>query len=74
MAIVLQPIDTTDPFTLSLSVGVYAVRWYDVTTRETRSPGKLTVERDGTATFRAPLTCPGPSVLHLKLVSGVSHT
>jgi hypothetical protein len=72
--IVLQPIDTTDPFTLSLSVGVYAVRWYDVTTRETRSPGKLTVERDGTATFRAPLTCPGPSVLHLKLVSGVSHT
>jgi hypothetical protein len=64
--LILQPSETTDPFTVTLEAGTYSVQWYSVATRETKEAGKLTVERDRSASFTAPFAGAGPAVLYLK--------
>ena len=64
--LVLQPSETAGPFTVTLEAGTYTVKWYSVTTRETKEAGTLTVESDGSARFTAPFSEAGPAVLYLK--------
>jgi hypothetical protein len=66
--LVLQPSDATDPFSVTVAAGSYAVEWYSVTSRETRGADNLTVEWDGSVDFRAPFAEAGPAVLYLKRV------
>jgi hypothetical protein len=66
--LVLQPSDTADPFTVTVTAGTCAVEWHSVASRETKAAGSLTVERDGGTGFRAPDAAAGPAVLHLKRV------
>jgi hypothetical protein len=66
--LVLQPLKTADPFTVTLEAGTYAVEWYSVTSRETKGAGNMAVARDGSTGFTAPLAEAGPAVLYLKHV------
>jgi hypothetical protein len=65
--LVLQPRDTADSFTVTVTAGTYAVAWYSVASRESKAAGNLTVERDGSTGFRA-RNAAGPAVLRLKRV------
>jgi hypothetical protein len=64
--LVLQPSETPGPFTLTLEAGTYTVEWYSVNSRETKDGGKVEVPSNGTISFTAPFTQPGPTVLYLK--------
>lgn len=59
-------IRSSDPFTVKLAVGTYAVGWYCVHTREATEAGKLTVQSPSAISFNAPFAPAGPAVLHLK--------
>jgi hypothetical protein len=61
-------IRSSDPFTVKLAVGTYAVGWYCVNTREATEAGKLTVQSPSAISFNAPFAPAGPAVLHLKRV------
>jgi Family of unknown function (DUF6298) len=56
----------SDPFTVKLAVGAYAVDWYCVNTRRTADAGTLTVQSPAPTSFNAPFAPAGPAVLHLK--------
>ena len=62
--LVLQPSETADPFRVRLMRGTYAVEWFDVVTRETRSATVVNVDEDGDVAFVSPFGR-GPSVLYL---------
>jgi hypothetical protein len=47
--LVLQPGETADPFTVTLTAGTYTAEWYDVATRETVGAADVTV-RSATTT------------------------
>ena len=64
--LVLQPGETADPFTLTLEAGTYAVEWFSVNSRETKSAGEVTVKKDGNSSFTTPFSEAGPVVLYLK--------
>ncbi len=64
--LVLQPSESADPFTVELAAGSYRVEWYSVNSRETVGGGDMTVEGDGSESFRAPFEEAGPVVLYLR--------
>jgi hypothetical protein len=66
--VVLQPSETTDPFTVSLAAGSYQVDWYSVASREAHPAASVTVEADGKIRFAPPSAAAGPVVLHLSQV------
>ena len=63
--LVLQPSTTADPFTVTLEAGTYAVEWFGVDTRRTMGADDVTVERDESIGFTAPLAESEPAVLYL---------
>jgi hypothetical protein len=63
--LILQADETSEFFTVTLKPGVYSVEWYSLTTRQTMGGGKLTVEDNGSARFKAPFAEAGPSVVYL---------
>ena len=64
--LILQPNETTDPFTVRVDVGSYDVEWFNVNNRETKGAGTVTVETSGNTSFTPPFTEAGPVVLYLK--------
>jgi hypothetical protein len=64
--LVLQQSETSDPFTVSLPPGTYAVEWYDISSRGTQLGGLLTVEAHDNVEFTPPFGDVGPAVLYLK--------
>jgi hypothetical protein len=62
----LQPSDTKDPFTVTLEKGSYAVEWFSINNRETKTAKEVTVKRNGKTTFTPPFAEAGPAVLYLK--------
>jgi hypothetical protein len=64
--LVLEPHDTTEPFSVTLAAGTYTVEWYGVTSRETKRGAKVTVPREAAISFTAPLAMTTPAVLYLK--------
>src|SRR6266487_4905046 len=71
--VVLEPTESTDPFTLNVAAGSYAAEWYDVTSRETVPAAEVTVPAAevtvptaGPVSFRAPYPAAGPAVLRLR--------
>jgi hypothetical protein len=66
--LVLQPSDSTDPFTVTLDSGTYMVEWFSVNGRQTKDAGEVTVAKDGGTSFTAPFAEAGPAVLYLSRV------
>jgi hypothetical protein len=67
--LVLQPLDTAEPFTVTLAAGTYAVEWFSIDARQTREADRVTVECDGSIGFAAPFAEARPAVLYLKRVA-----
>jgi hypothetical protein len=63
--LILQPAETSDPFTAMLKAGTYTVEWLSVNRREAKSAGRVNVKADGSATFTAPFAEAGSVVLYL---------
>jgi hypothetical protein len=61
--LVLQPNETIEPFTVTLTTGRYRVQWFDVMSRQTSKVADVTVDRSSAIEFR-PLST--PAVLYLK--------
>ena len=66
--LVLQPSEASDPFTVTLEPGTYAVEWFSVEGRETAKAQDLTAERSASPAFGAPFETAGSTVLYLKKV------
>ena len=66
--LVLQPTVTTDPFTVMLEAGTYAVEWFSVNSREIKSSSEMTVKIDGDNSFLPPFEDTGPVVLYIKKI------
>jgi len=66
--LVLQPLETADPFTVTLEPCTYSVQWHSVGSRQTEDVGKVTVEDGSSTTFTAPFEEASPAVLYLKRV------
>jgi hypothetical protein len=64
--LVLDPGETTDPFTVTLAAGSYTVEWYSVDSRTTAAAAEVTVGISAASGFGAPFEAAGPAVLHLK--------
>lgn len=64
--LILQPNETTDPFTAKLEPGTYVVEWFSVDRRETQVDGQVTVDSVGDPRFMSPFEEAGPAVLYLK--------
>jgi hypothetical protein len=64
--LILQPSETSDPFTVTLEAGTYTVEWFSVDSRETKDVGKVTIKNDGSTSFTAPFAKVGPAVLYLR--------
>ncbi|RPJ27147.1 MAG: hypothetical protein EHM33_09025 [Chloroflexi bacterium] len=64
--LILQPGETTAPFTVMVEAGSYAVEWFSLNGRETKSADRVTVRSNGNISFTTPLAEPGPVVLYLK--------
>jgi hypothetical protein len=60
---VLHPDNSSDPITLALETGVYAVEWFSIATRKAVEAGKVTVAGPS-SNFRPPFL--GPAVLYLR--------
>jgi hypothetical protein len=65
--LVLQPSDTADPFTVSVTPGTYSVEWFCVNERRTVLAGVATIT--GPAGFTPPFDPAGPAALYLKTTS-----
>jgi hypothetical protein len=65
--VVLQPADTTEPFTVTLEPGTYDAEWFGVETRESRQGDRVSVDATATLPF-TPLGSGGPVVLILRKV------
>jgi hypothetical protein len=66
--LVLQPSDTSNPFTVTLEPGTYTVEWYAVNSRETKEAGEVEATSDGRTNFTPPFAQSGPAVLYLKQI------
>jgi hypothetical protein len=51
---------------MRLAAGTYTVEWFGVDSRRTMGAGEVTVERDESIGFTAPLAEPEPAVLYLR--------
>lgn len=63
--LILQPSDTGDPFTMTLTPGRYAVEWHSLGSRKTVPGTTLTVADDNPISSSAPFEAAGPAVVHL---------
>jgi hypothetical protein len=61
--LVLEPGETSDPFTVTLAAGTYAVEWFSVDARETTTAEPVDAASESTVAFKAPFD--GPAVLYL---------
>ncbi|HSL47104.1 MAG TPA: hypothetical protein VK897_26940 [Anaerolineales bacterium] len=66
--LILQPSETSDPFTVVLEIGSYRVEWFSLNSRETRNADHLTVEKQAANSFTSPFEESGPAVLYLRKV------
>jgi hypothetical protein len=64
--LVLQPSATADPFSVRLAAGTYTVEWFSIQSRQTMEAGEVTVERDESLGFTAPVAETEPAVLYLR--------
>jgi hypothetical protein len=64
--LVLEPGATTDAFTVTVAAGTYTVEWFGVDSRQTMEAGEVTVDRDESVGFTAPLAETEPAVLYLR--------
>lgn len=64
--LVLQPNEAADSFTVMVEAGTYAVEWFDITSRQTETDGKVSVGRSETTLFTPTKRATGPMVLYLK--------
>jgi hypothetical protein len=64
--VVLEPGETADSFTVTLTPGTYTVEWYSVANRETVGAADVTVESPTPIGFGAPFDPPSPAVLYLQ--------
>jgi hypothetical protein len=64
--LVLQPDAVSDPFTVTLEPGTYAVEWFDVERRESTKADDVTADGQAELTFSAPVGTAGAIVLYLK--------
>jgi Family of unknown function (DUF6298) len=67
--LVLEPTGDGKPFTVRLGSGRYAVEWFGVAARETKSDDEVSGSPNGTASFTSPFA-EGPAVLYLKRIGG----
>lgn len=68
--LILQPSETADQFTITVTSGRYAVDWHSLPSRETVSGDALTVPGQAKINMSAPSEIPGPAVVHLRRISG----
>ncbi len=66
--LVLQPCETTEPFTVKLPAGTYNVEWFSVNDHETKAGDPVMVKRARNQRFIAPFTQAGPAVAYLKRI------
>jgi hypothetical protein len=64
--LILQAAESADPFIVKLGPGTYAVEWFDLNTRETKTDGQVTVDSVGESRFVSPFAAVGPAVLYLR--------
>jgi hypothetical protein len=64
--LVLQPGNASDPFTVELLPGIYAVEWHNVQTRQPMEADNLTVKGAESVSFTAPFAEDDPAVLYLR--------
>jgi len=64
--LILQPEETTGPFTVTLEAGTYEAEWFDITNRKTETADERVVKNNEEVAFTAPFTT-GPAVLYLRL-------
>jgi hypothetical protein len=67
--LVLQPVATADPLTVTLAAGTYTVEWFGVDSRQAREAGEVTLDHDGRLGFTPPFAEPEPAVLYLTRTS-----
>jgi hypothetical protein len=70
--LILQPNETSDPFTAKLEPGTYLVEWFSVNSRETKSVAQAIIDSVGDPSFMAPFEETGPAVLYLKRVAATA--
>jgi hypothetical protein len=68
--LVLQLGDTTDPFTVELDAGRYAVEWYSVNSRDTKRADEVTVASAAAIELITPFAAGGPAVVYLRARRG----
>lgn len=68
--LILQPSETGDPFSMTLTPGRYAVEWHSLGSRETVPGTTLTVADDNPISLSAPFETAGPAVVHLRRIAG----
>ena len=61
--VVLQPMPTTDGFTVRLQPGTYEADWFSVEERETALGDRVSIDEPAAVAFRPPFGGDGPSVL-----------
>ena len=66
--LILQPTETSDPFTVLLEAGTYIVEWFSVNSHEIKSISEILVEHDGNNSFLPPFEETGPVVLWIKKI------
>lgn len=64
--LVLDPGETTEPFSVTLTKGTYTVEWYNVDSRETVETEAISIEQDGAQRFSSPFGVASPVVLYLR--------
>lgn len=64
--LVLQPSQTTEPFTVTLAPGTYAAEWFSINSRETVMADDVTVECTAAIRIIAPFEAASPAVLYLR--------
>jgi hypothetical protein len=68
--VILQPSETGDPISMTLTPGRYAVEWHSLGSRETVPGAALTVADADPISLRAPFEAAGPAVVHLRRIAG----
>jgi hypothetical protein len=64
--LILQPTETTEPFTVALKAGTYTARWYSVGSRDEKEAKDVTADSAGNISLVAPFAQAGPTALYLK--------
>ncbi|HSA99681.1 MAG TPA: hypothetical protein VLE49_03455, partial [Anaerolineales bacterium] len=69
--LILEPKETSDPFTVKLAPGSYTVEWFSVNHREMKSAEQVTIDSVGDSRFLSPFVKASPVVLYLKHAQGI---